>query len=79
MNNLKRYKNASKRWGGIFDIDSKIIQIEEEEIRTQDPGFWDDNKAAEAQMKKIKDLKKWVEGYEAIRQATEELTLAFDF
>jgi peptide chain release factor 2 len=30
-------------------------------------------------MKKIKDLKKWVEGYEAIHQATEELSLAFDF
>ena len=30
-------------------------------------------------MKKIKDLKKWVEGYNAVKEATEELTLAFDF
>ena len=43
------------------------------------PGFWDDNKAAEAQMKKIKDLKKWVEAYNEIHSATEELALAFDF
>ena len=30
-------------------------------------------------MKKIKDLKKWVDGYNAVKEATEELTLAFDF
>ena len=48
-------------------------------MRTHVPGFWDDAKAAEAQMKKIKDLKKWVEGYEGVRIALEELELAMDF
>lgn len=48
-------------------------------MRTHVPGFWDDAKAAEAQMKKIKDLKKWVEGYEGVRVALEELELAMDF
>ncbi|MDD2996564.1 MAG: peptide chain release factor 2 [Bacteroidia bacterium] len=62
-----------------LDVDSKVIQIEEEELRTHAPGFWDDAKAAEAQMKKIKDLKKWVEGYEGVRIALEELELAMDF
>jgi len=48
-------------------------------LRTHVPGFWDDAKAAEAQMKKIKDLKKWVEGYEGVRIALEELELSMDF
>jgi peptide chain release factor 2 len=48
-------------------------------LRTHVPGFWDDAKAAEAQMKKIKDLKKWVEGYEGVRVALEELELSMDF
>ena len=48
-------------------------------MRTHAPGFWDDAKAAEAQMKKIKDLKKWVEGYEGVRIALEELELSMDF
>lgn len=48
-------------------------------MRTHVPGFWDDAKAAEAQMKKIKDLKKWVEGYEGVRVALEELELSMDF
>ncbi len=60
-------------------MDSKIIQIEEEELRTHAPGFWDDNKTAEAQMKKIKDLKKWVEAYNEVKSATDELAIAFDF
>lgn len=48
-------------------------------MRTHAPGFWDDAKTAEAQMKKIKDLKNWVEGYQAVKAAADELQLAFDF
>ena len=48
-------------------------------MRTQAPGFWDDAKTAEAQMRKIKDLKNWVEGYKSVKTATEELELAYDF
>ncbi len=48
-------------------------------MRTHVPGFWDDAKAAEAQMRKIKDLKNWVEGYKDVKTAIEELQLAFDF
>lgn len=43
------------------------------------PGFWDDPKAAEAQLKKVKTLKRWVEGYETVHSSVEELQLAFDF
>jgi peptide chain release factor 2 len=67
------------RSGGIFDIESKEIQLEEEEERTQVPGFWDNTKAAEAQMRKVKELKNWIEGYRGVKTACEELQLAFDF
>lgn len=60
-------------------IDEKRVQLEEEELRTQDPGFWEDAKAAEAQMRKVKSIKAWIEGYEGVRAATEELQLAFDY
>jgi peptide chain release factor 2 len=56
-----------------------LIQIEEEELRTQAPGFWDDAKAAEAQMRKVKELKNWVSGYNEVKTAADELQLAFDF
>ena len=66
---LKRYLN----------IDSKLIQVEEEQLRTQAPGFWDDPKKAEAQMKKVKDLQGWIDGYKQVRALADELQLAMDF
>lgn len=48
-------------------------------MRTQAPGFWDDNKTAEAQMKVIRELKNWIDGYNTVKSAVEELQLAFDF
>ena len=68
--------DALKRY---LDIDSKKIQVEEEELRTHVPDFWNDQKAAELQMRKIKELRFWIENYEALAKQYEELQLAFDF
>ncbi len=43
------------------------------------PDFWEHPKEAQIQMKKIKDLKAWIEGYEEIEKCVDELQLAFDF
>ena len=43
------------------------------------PDFWEHPKEAQAQMKKIKDLPAWIEGYEEVDKLTEELQLAWDF
>jgi len=48
-------------------------------LRTQVPNFWDDAKAAEIQMRKVKDLKNWVIGYNAVKNAADELQLTYDF
>lgn len=53
--------------------------MEEEELRTQDPGFWEDAKRAEAQMKKVRELKKWIELYNEVNAAAEELQLAYEY
>ena len=55
------------------------MQLEEERLRTQDPGFWDDAKRAEEQMKKVKGIEKWIEGYKHVKMLTDELELACDF
>ncbi|WP_459188453.1 peptide chain release factor 2 [Parabacteroides sp. APC149_11_2_Y6] len=64
---------------GYLDIDGKTIQLEEEELRTHDPGFWEDAKRAEVQMKKVKELKKWIELYNEVHDAAEELQLAYEY
>ena len=39
-------------------------------------GFWDNAQAAQAQMKKIKDLQKWIADYESLEGAGNELKIA---
>ncbi|MBP3289242.1 MAG: peptide chain release factor 2 [Muribaculaceae bacterium] len=62
-----------------LDIDNKKIQVEEEELRTHVPDFWEHPKEAQRQMKKIKDLQAWIDGYEEVETAVDELQLAWDF
>ncbi|WP_165040118.1 peptide chain release factor 2 [Dysgonomonas sp. ZJ709] len=79
LDQLKEVLERESALRGYLDVDAKIIQLEEEELRTQVPGFWDDSKAAEVQMKIIRGLKSWIEGYNKVKNAAEELQLAFDF
>ena len=76
---LKDVQQRADKLKAYLQIDEKRIQLEEEELHTQAPGFWDDAKAAEAQMRKVKGIKRWIEGYEGVRAAVEELALAFDY
>lgn len=43
------------------------------------PDFWEHPKEAQVQMKKIKDLQAWINGYEEVEKAVDELSLSFDF
>ncbi|MCE2617317.1 MAG: peptide chain release factor 2 [Phocaeicola sp.] len=79
IDQLKDVKDRAAALERYLDIDNKQIQLEEEQLRTQAPGFWDDAKKAEAQMKKVKDIQKWIEGYKEVKTLTDELELAVDF
>jgi len=82
MITTEQLKEATDRVAALnryLDIDAKKIQLEEEQLRTQAPGFWDDAKRAEEQMKKVKGLEKWIEGYREVKLLADELALAFDF
>ena len=76
---LKDVQSRAEKLKQYLAIDEKRIQLEEEELHTQAPGFWDDAKAAETQMRKVKSIKSWIEGYEGVRSAVEELQLAFEY
>ena len=76
---LKEIQTRAEALHRYLDIDRKKIEFEEEQLRTQAPDFWDDPKRAQEQMKKVKDIEKWIVGYNKVRLATDELQLAFDF
>lgn len=62
-----------------LNIDQKQVEFEEEQLRTQAPDFWEDPKYAQEQMKKVKGIQKWIDGYKTVRQYADELQLAFEF
>ena len=76
---LKDVLDRTEALRRYLNIDSKLIQVEEEQLRTQAPGFWDDPKKAEKQMKKVKDLQAWIDGYKQVKALADELQLAMDF
>jgi len=76
---LKDVTDRAEALRKYLNIEQKQVEYEEEDLRTQDPHFWDDAKAAEEQMKKVKSIKKWIDDYHEVQLLADELQLAFDF
>ncbi|MDA3879805.1 MAG: peptide chain release factor 2 [Prolixibacteraceae bacterium] len=76
IKNLVERRDALR---GYLDIDVKLIQIEEEELKTQDPSFWDNPKEAEGQMKLINSIKQWTDAFAELDQSVEDLNVLFEF
>lgn len=76
---LKDVQQRAEALRRYLNIDQKKIEYEEEQLRTQAPDFWDDPKRAEAQMRKVKNIEKWIKDYDEVRTLTDELALAVEF
>lgn len=76
---LKNVMDRAEALHRYLNIDQKKVEFEEEQLRTQAPDFWEDPKYAQEQMKKVKGIQKWLDGYKTVRLYADELQLAFDF
>ncbi|MCI5626338.1 MAG: peptide chain release factor 2 [Porphyromonadaceae bacterium] len=76
---LKETLERTEALRRYLDIDGKKIEVEEEELHTHVADFWEDQKKAEAQMRKIKGLHYWIDSYTSIEKQVEELQLALEF
>ena len=82
MINQEQLKVIQKRISAIEDylkINEKRSQLSEEELKTQDPEFWNDSKKAELQMKSIRSLKFWIEAFDALKSEYEDIEILFEF
>lgn len=79
LEQLKDVQERTQQLNMYLDIPAKKIQYEEEQIRTQAPEFWQDQKKAEEQMKLVKGLEKWLKSYESIKTLADELGTACEF
>ena len=64
---------------GYLAVEDKRGRIAEEEKYTQDPDFWNDQAKAQATMKKIRELKRWVALYEDARSQVDDLGVLMEF
>jgi peptide chain release factor 2 len=56
-----------------------LIKLEEEELKTRDPGFWNNPKAAEEQMRVIRSISTWTVGFLKVDKLTEDFLVLYDF
>lgn len=78
----EQIKDLDKRVEALksyLNIEDKLIEIGEEEQRTQLPEFWDDPKEAEKLLKQIRNKKVWTDGYAEVRTAVDDLEVLYDF
>lgn len=82
MINQEQLKELSQRVQAIesyLKIPEKRMELKEEELKTQDPEFWNDAKKAEAKMKVIRGLKYWVGTYDKLNTLLGDLEVLFEF
>lgn len=58
---------------------SKAIELEEENLKRQDPDFWNSPKEAEITEKNIRQLQKWLAEFDAAQSALDDVQVVFDF
>lgn len=60
-------------------MDQKLIELANEQEKTQAPDFWNDAKAAEEQMRKIREIRKWTDEFGLIDKAVEDFDVMYEF
>ena len=76
---VKELQTRIQAISNYLKIPEKKVQLQEAELKSQDPSFWDDPKKAEAEMKNIRSLKFWITTYEELAAAVEDLEVLLDF
>ena len=76
---LLQLENRLDKLKTYLNIDKKTIEISNEEEKTANPDFWNNPKDAELVMKKIRSKKKWIEDFELVKSAVEEVSVLYEF
>ncbi|MFZ5430675.1 MAG: peptide chain release factor 2 [Bacteroidota bacterium] len=76
VNDLVQRRDALRRH---LDYDARLLQLQEEELKTQDPEFWNNPKEAEAQMRNIRSIKVWTDGFNQVDRLVEDFLVLYEF
>ncbi len=76
---LKDFERRVNEIHGYLKIEEKRMEVQEDELKSQDPTFWDDPKAAEIVLKRIRNKKFWIDAYEDLNTDLEDLNVLLEF
>jgi peptide chain release factor 2 len=76
---LKEVKSRIEAAERYLKIGEKRMRLQEEELKSQDPNFWDDPKKAEEQLKVIRGIKSWVGTFDSLCSQYEDVEVLLDF
>ncbi|MHC5354696.1 peptide chain release factor 2 [Myroides sp. LJL115] len=82
MVTTEQQKDIIDRLGALrryLDVETKLIEIENEQEKTFAPDFWDNSEQAQIVVKNLRAKKKWVEQYQQAQQSVEELEILIEF
>ncbi|MFT5860574.1 MAG: peptide chain release factor 2 [Flavobacteriaceae bacterium] len=82
MVNQDQLRDLGIRIGTIEEylkIKEKRLEVREEELKTQDPSFWNDPKKAEIKMKLIRGIKFWITAYDDLVAMQGDAEVLYEF
>ena len=76
---IRQLQQRSQTLGKCINVEAKRAEVEQKTQKTLAPDFWDDPKAAEKFLKELSGVKFWVNGYDKVAAAVEDLNVLYDF
>ncbi|ANW95239.1 peptide chain release factor 2 [Wenyingzhuangia fucanilytica] len=76
---LQKLANRVAKLKQYLEIDKKLIEIANQEEKSVAPDFWNNPKEAEAHMKVLRGLKKWVDDYNKANTLVGDLSVTLEF
>ena len=79
VENIKELQARVQTLGRCIAVDAKREEVEQKTQKTLAPDFWDDPKEAEKFLKELSGVKFWVNGFDNVAAAVEDLNVLYDF
>nr|WP_246187649.1 peptide chain release factor 2 [Ornithinibacillus caprae] len=77
-NELDKMNTRVAEFRGLFDLDAKNARIQELELEMTEPGFWDDQNAAQKVIDEANGLKGYVNTFDGISARLDDLEVSYE-
>ncbi|MGB1103757.1 MAG: peptide chain release factor 2 [Crocinitomicaceae bacterium] len=76
---IKDFERRIDELHSYLKIEEKRVDVQEDNLKSQDPTFWDDPKKAERILKSMRGKKFWIDAYESVKTDLEDLKVLIEF